>query len=107
MDKLKELIKQFPEYDIQYIVSGSGEDSCFPAVVTSAEVVDYLEFNDSRFFSKDTYLKHRTDQLARNGEYEDMDFDELKFTVSFESSRLPWKKVILVQLTYEQLAQEN
>lgn len=101
MDELKELIAQFPEYEIKYLVSSPDKGSSFPVVITSAKVVDCTESGGIRFFGKDTYVEYRIKQMTWDGEYEDLDLDELKTTAMFECDRLPWKKVILVQLTQE------
>lgn len=101
MDELKELIAQFPEYEIKYLVSSPDKGSSFPAVITSVKVVDCTESGGVRFFGKDTYAEYRIKQMIWDGEYEDLDLDELKTTAAFECDRLPWKKVILVQLTQE------
>lgn len=101
MDELKELLKQFPHYEIKYLVTSPDKGSSFPAVITSAKVVDCVESGGIRFFSKDTYIDYRIKQMTWDSEYEDLDLDELKTTATFECDRLPWKKVILVQLTQE------
>lgn len=101
MDELKELIAQFPHYGIKYLVTSPDKGSSFPAVITSAKVVDCVESGDIRFFSKDTYVDYRIKQMIWDSEYEDLELDELKATAMFECDRLPWKKVILVQLTQE------
>lgn len=101
MDELKELIAQFPGYEIKYLVSSPDKGSSFPAVITGAKVVDCAESRGVRFFGKDTYVEYRIKQMTWDGEYEDLDLDELKTTALFECDRLPWKKVILVQLAQE------
>lgn len=101
MDELKELLTQFPHYEIKYLVTSPDKGSSFPAVITSVKVVDCTESRGVRFFGKDTYVEYRIKQMTWDGEYEDLDLDELKTTATFECDRLPWKKVILVQLTQE------